>query len=54
MTSLFIREITSSLMPAGQTASHSPMVVQWPKPSARAWFVIEIARAMRSGWPWGR
>src|SRR6187402_1705530 len=43
----------SSWMPFGQTASHSPMFVQLPKPSSLAWATMFNAREWRSGWPWG-
>jgi hypothetical protein len=49
----FIRSITSSFMSFGQTASHSPMLVQLPKVSSLACAAIANTRDPRSGWPCG-
>src|SRR5262249_38045562 len=47
------REIVSTGMPFGQTAVHSPVFVQPPKPSASIWSTIAVTRSYRSGWPCG-
>ncbi len=51
--SAFIRPMTSSGMPLGQAASHSPTLVQWPKPSAWAWATMAMARRGCSALPCG-
>src|SRR5690606_2331022 len=51
--SRFSREIVSSGMPFGQTAVHSPMLVQLPKPSASCCATMPTTRCFRSGWPCG-
>ena len=51
--SLFIIEMKSMLISFGQTASHSPMLVQAPNPSASICLTIRATRLYRSGWPCG-
>ena len=41
------------LISFGQTASHSPMLVQAPNPSISICFTIRAVRWYRSGWPCG-
>src|ERR1700730_14107990 len=49
-----MRAITSSGINLGQTAEHSPILVQLPNSSARAAATISRARVSRSGCPCGR
>jgi hypothetical protein len=49
MKSPFIRLITSSEIPFGHTASHSPILVHWPKDSMVIWRTIRNARESLSG-----
>lgn len=44
MRSRFSWEMDSSGMPFGQTAEHSPMLVQFPKPSSSCWATIDFTR----------
>ena len=48
-----MRAMNSMLISLGQTASHSPMFVQCPKPSAFMRSTMATARRSRSGWPCG-
>ena len=44
MRSRFSWEMDSSGIPFGQTAEHSPMLVQFPKPSSSCWATIDFTR----------
>src|SRR5690606_25269364 len=46
-------EMVSSGMPLGQTAAHSPRLVQPPKSSSSCWLTIFTTREARSGCPCG-
>src|SRR5699024_1795679 len=46
-------EIVSSGIPTGQTAAHSPMLVQPPKSSSSCWLTMLTTREARSGCPCG-
>ncbi len=48
-----MRAMNSTRMPLGQAASHSPWLVQVPKPSASICATMSRTRSQRSGWPWG-
>src|SRR5690554_3621741 len=48
-----MREILLMVMPLGQTASHSPILEQLPKPSSSILVTMRRVRLSRSGWPWG-
>src|SRR5690554_6385486 len=48
-----MREILLMVMRLGQTASHSPILEQLPKPSSSTLVTIRRVRLSRSGWPCG-
>ena len=52
--SRFSFAIKLALISAGQTASHSYVFVQFPKPSASIALTMFTTRLVRSGEPWGK
>src|SRR5262249_47065876 len=52
--SRFSLAIKLALISAGQTASHSYVLVQLPNPSASITLTIRSTRLCRSGWPCGK
>src|SRR4029079_73514 len=52
--SRFSLAIKLALISAGQTSSHSYVLVQLPNPSASITLTIRSTRLSRSGWPCGK